>query len=234
MARVRKEQKNGKELPLLDALLKSQAPEEQILSDMVTFMGGFHTSAYYITWTFFYLAQNPEVQEKLFRDVKEKVGSEHVEKLRAYTLTSNSFMRQVLDEVLRMSTTVPFSAHYCDQDTVVDGYHVPAKTPIIHAIGVTMKNKTIWEKPDLFNPDRFTPGSICAKRGLEFRPFGVTHIRRCPANQFTYFMASVFVTILVQRFVFLTVDEQMPEKKYGIATSPKEDIYIQVRFRDQE
>ena len=77
MARVRKEQK---ELPLLDALLKSQAPEEQILSDMVTFMGGFHTSAYYITWTFFYLAQNPEVQEKLFRDVKEKVGSEHVEK----------------------------------------------------------------------------------------------------------------------------------------------------------
>ena len=130
-------------------------------------------------------------------------------------------MRQVLDEVLRMSTTGSFSAHYCDQDTVVDGYHVPAKTPIIHAIGVTMKNETIWEKPDLFNPDRFTPGSICAKRGLEFRPFGVTHIRRCPANQFTYFMASVFVTILVQRFVFLTVDEQMPEKKYGIATSPK-------------
>ena len=112
MARVRKEQKNGKELHLLDALLKSQAPEEQILSDMVTFMGGFHTSAYYITWTFFYLAQNPEVQEKLFRDVKEKVGSEHVEKLRAYTLTSNSFMRQVLDEVLHMSTTVSFSAHY--------------------------------------------------------------------------------------------------------------------------
>ena len=234
MAQVRKEQNHSKKLPLLDALLQSGASEEQVLSDMVTFMGGFHTSAFYATWTFFYLARNPKVQEKLFREVKEKVRGEHGEKLQAYTQTSISFVRQVLDEALRMSTIAPFSAHYSDRDMIVDGYHVPAKTPIIHAIGVVLKNEAIWENPERFDPDRFSPGSKHAKRGPEFRPFGIPHARRCPANQFTYFMVSIFVTILVQRFIFLTVDEQMPEKKYGIATSPKDGIYIQVKFRDQE
>ena len=116
----------------------------------------------------------------------------------------------------------------------VDGYHVPAKTPIIHAIGVTLKNEAVWEQPDRFNPDRFAPGSKHAKRGHEFRPFGVSLTRRCPANHFTYFMASVYITILIQKFVLLPDNEQVVTKSYGIATSPKEDTCIQVKYRARE
>ena len=228
----RKKQKHTKKLPLLDALIESEYEEDQVMSDMVTFMGGFHTSAFYATWTFFYLAQHPDIQEKLIEEAKEKVLDEYGEKLKAYTLTSNSYLRQFLDEALRMSTTTAFSAHYSDQDMMLtEGYFVPAMTPIIHAIGVAMKSEVVWESPDQFNPDRFAPGSKHAKRGPEFRPFGVPHIRRCPANQFTYFMVSVYVTILLQRFVLLTANEKVPEKKYGVATSPKDDIHIVVEYR---
>ena len=235
MMHCRKEEKNGcRKLPLLDALLQSGACEEVILSDMVSFLGGFHTAAYFATWTFCYLAQHPSVQKKLLAEVRERVGApgESDEQLRAYTLTSNSYLRQFLDESLRVSTTVSFSSHYSDEDCVVDGYHVPAKTPIIHAIGVAMKNGTAWEDPNTFNPDRFDPGTDHAKRGPEFRPFGVPYIRRCPANHFVYFMMSVYVTVLLQRFVFLSVDEEEPQKKHGIATAPKDDIFIRVQLRD--
>ncbi len=233
MMKLHKDQKNFKELSLMQALLGSGAPEEQLLSDMVTFLGGFHTAGYYASWTLFYIAQNPGVQEKLFREVKAKVMGDCGEKLKVYTLTSKSFLRQCLDEALRMSTTISFSSHYSDQDLTIDGYCVPAKTPVIHAIGVAMKNENVWEDVNCFNPDRFAPETKHAKRGPEFRPFGVPHVRRCPANQFTYFMVSVYVTILLQRFVFLPVDDKVPEKKYGIATSP-DDAYIQVTFRHEE
>ncbi len=236
MMNTRKEQRNGRDLPLLDTLLASGASEQQVFDDMVTFMGGFHSAALYMTWLFYYLAQHPDIQEKLYKEIEERVEGEHADKLKVYALTSNSFLRQVIDEALRMSATATISGHYSDKDAVVDGYHVPAKTPILHAIGIAMNDKAVWEQPDRFNPDRFAPGSKHSKRGPEFRPFGVSRMRRCPASQFTYFMVSVYVTILLQRFVivYVTEDEEVPERTYGVATSPKGEIYLQVKFRHQE
>ena len=230
MIHVRREQPEGKSLPLLDALLETCGPEERILSDMITFMGGFHTAAYYATWVFYFLAQHSDVQERVIQEASKEIGSCQGEKLKAYALSSSSYLRQVLDEALRLSTTVPFSAHVCSEDTVIEGYGVPANTPIIHAICVSLKDKAMWKNPDTFNPDRFAPGSQHSKRGYEFRPFGIPHIRRCPANQFVYFMISIFVIVFLQRFVFL-VDSSDPGKKYGIATSPKENLLIKVKFR---
>ena len=114
---------------------------------------------------------------------------------------------------------------------MVDGYCVPAGTPIIHVLGVAMNNNAIWERPDKFNPDRFASGSRHAKRGYEYRPFGVSNVRRCPANQFTYMMVSVYVTIIIHCFTLRAVDEQNVEKVYGIATSPKDDPLVQLELR---
>jgi len=54
-------------------------------------------------------------------------------------------MRQVQDETLRMTTLAPYAARYSDKDISVDGYMVPAGTPIIQALGVASKNETQWE-----------------------------------------------------------------------------------------
>ena len=165
MIKARKERKNGNHLPFMDTLLASGASEERVLSDTVTFMGGFHTAGYYMTWTFYFFVQHPDIQERLHKEITERVGGECGEKLKFYTFASNSFLRQVLDEALRLSTTAPFSAHQYNQDMVVDGYHVPAKTAIIHASGVALKSEAVWEQPDCFNPDRFAPGSKTCKKG---------------------------------------------------------------------
>ena len=63
---------------LIDTLLKSGASEDLILSDMTTFLGGFHTSAYY-------------------EEIKEQVGNDRNEKLRSYITEPNYYLRQVLD-----------------------------------------------------------------------------------------------------------------------------------------
>ena len=57
-------------------------------------------------------------------------------------------MRQVQDETLRLSTLAPWAARYSNQDVVACGHKVPAKTPIIMALGVALKNTTQWEKEE--------------------------------------------------------------------------------------
>ena len=220
MLKIYSEHENTKMIPLLEALTQSGMPEEHILLDMITFLGGFHTLGYYGMWILTYLAQHPEVQDRLYRQIEREVKGDCGKKLKAYALSSKSYLRQFLDETLRLSTIISFAARDSDQDLTVGGYHVPAQTPIMQAIGVAMKNEAVWDNVDSFNPERFAPGAKHAKRGPEFRPFGVPHTRRCPANHFTYFMMSVCVAIFLQRFVFLPVKEEIPEKKYGIATSP--------------
>ena len=54
-------------------------------------------------------------------------------------------MRQVQDETLRMSTLAPWSARSSDEDVQVCGYNVPAGTPIIFAIGVSLTSGTQWK-----------------------------------------------------------------------------------------
>ena len=232
MIEVRRSQKNSKEVrPLLDVLLNSGAPEEQILSDMVAFVGGFHTVGFFATWLLYYLARNCHVQDKLCREIKEKVGNDYGEKLKMYTLSSDSYLRQVIDEALRMSATAAFEAHYCNEDLIVGEYCVPAKTPIIHAIGVVMGDEQIWTNPGTFDPDRFAPGSKHAKRGTEFRPFAVPNTRRCPANHFSYLMMSVYISVLLRRFVITSTVEDTSGKVFGIATSPGDAVSINIQLR---
>ena len=62
----------------------------QIVEDVLSFIGGFHTSAYYLTMLFWYLAQNDDIQEKLHDEIEKEVGDDHGDRLKHYTLKSKT------------------------------------------------------------------------------------------------------------------------------------------------
>ena len=64
------------------------------------------------------------------------------------THITHRFLRQVQDETLRLSTLAPWAARYSDEDVTVCGYKIPKKTPMIHALGVSLKNQTVWDNLD--------------------------------------------------------------------------------------
>jgi cytochrome P450 len=216
----------GKKFPLLEALQKSGDQEDVIVSNIIAFLGGFDTSGEYSTWLFHFVAKHPHVQEKLFEEIKNTINGNTSDKFVVYVMNSNSYLRQVLDEALRRSSPAVFTSHISECDLAVDGYHVPANTPMIHAFNVALNNVMAWQNPSSFDPERFAPGSKHAKRGHEFRPFGASCTRRCPANQFVYTMMSVFLTVLTQKFRF-----SVPEQQEGRDTSLNE-MKIQVELRE--
>ena len=61
---------------------------------------------------------------------------------------SISFLRQVQDETLRLSTLGPWAARYSDKDITIEGHVIPVATPIIQALGVGLKSQVSWEDVD--------------------------------------------------------------------------------------
>ena len=56
----------------------------------------------------------------------------------------------MLNEVLRLSVLAPFAARYSDEDIIAGDYLVPAGTPIVIALGVSLKNETIWKNTEKY------------------------------------------------------------------------------------
>ena len=54
-------------------------------------------------------------------------------------------LRQVLNEVLRLTVLGPFAGHYSDDDVMIGDYLIPAGTTIVIALGVALNNETIWK-----------------------------------------------------------------------------------------
>ena len=61
--------------------------------------------------------------------------------------------RQILNEVLRLTTLGIYAARYSDDDIAVGGYLIPAGTPIVMALGVSLKNETIWKNTEKLGPN---------------------------------------------------------------------------------
>ena len=59
------------------------------------------------------------------------------------------YFRQVQDEALRLSTSATRAVRESSDDIIVDGYFIPKRTPIIHALGVSLHNTTSWKEGEL-------------------------------------------------------------------------------------
>ena len=55
-----------------------------------------------------------------------------------------------MNETLRLSVIAPYAARYSDDDIVAGGYHIPAGTPVVIGLGVSLNNKTIWNSTEKY------------------------------------------------------------------------------------
>ena len=56
-----------------------------------------------------------------------------------------------MNESLRLSVIGPYAARCSDDDIVAGGYLIPAGTPIVIALGVSLKNETIWKNTEKYS-----------------------------------------------------------------------------------
>ena len=220
----------GRMLTGVDKQTGERLPDENIRAQCITFLiAGHETTSGLLSFALYYLMKNPDVLARARAEVDGVLGTtaapafEQVQRL--------TYVRQVLDESLRLWPTAPGFTRAPFQDTVIGGrYAIPAHTPMFVLSQALHHATSVWG-PDAaeFNPDHTAPARMAALPPNAYKPFG-TGQRACIGRQFALQEATLVLGMLLQRFEF--VDHLRYQLKVKTTLTMKPDgFHIQVHPR---
>lgn len=182
---INKKQENpqGNEDLLSSFMANEELDGKQITSKalrdeaMTIFLAGHETSANVLNWTFYLLATHPDIQEKVYQEIrsfgKDTLDYEDI-RLFPYTV-------QVLNETMRLYPPVWHFGRVAEKDDMIGDYPVPAGTAVRISPLTIQLNERYWQNPKQFDPDRFIdPSSITPNTHI---PFGAGP-RLCAGRNF--------------------------------------------------
>jgi cytochrome P450/NADPH-cytochrome P450 reductase len=121
------------------------------------------------------------------------------------------YLRQVINETLRLCSVVPSFDRMALADTTIGG-----KYPIKQGQAVTVLTGALHRQPEwgdnveLFDPDRFEPARAAARPAGLFKPFG-TGARSCIGRQFALHEATTAIARVVHRYRLVDSDHYVPQ-----------------------
>ncbi|XP_078001564.1 cytochrome P450 20A1-like isoform X2 [Glandiceps talaboti] len=213
------------ERAIIDVLLEHCESEEHLLAEASTYLvDGFHTTVFMVVWVMYFMAQQPELQDRVCKEIVAVLGKET--KVDFSNQSKLVYLRQVIDESIRLATITPFTTRAdFGKDVEVQGYTIPKGVGVIYALGVVHLDPKIWPEPEKFDPDRFTKEKVSKRHKMAFSPFGIGK-RMCPGYRMTYAEVSVFLADLFRSFKFQLVEGQVAIPKFGLVTQPREEIWL--------
>ena len=133
----------------------SRLSDEEIVAQSIVFLlAGYETSSNTLAFTLYFLAVNPDVQDKLRKEISEALESNAKKPL--YDVAQNiEFLDCVIKEAQRLCPPAAQINRECSEDYDLNGIHIPAGTEIIIPIYAIHRDPDAWEEPEKFDPERF-------------------------------------------------------------------------------
>jgi cytochrome P450/NADPH-cytochrome P450 reductase len=220
----------GRMLTGVDKQSGERLPDANIRAQCITFLiAGHETTSGLLSFAVYHLLKNPVALERARAAADEVLGGtaaptfEQVHRL--------TYVRQVLDETLRLWPTAPAFTRYPFQDVVLGGrYAVPARTAVTVLTPALHRDSSVWgEDAREFNPDHMAPERLAAIPPRAYQPFG-TGLRACIGRQFALQEATLVLGMLLQRFDLVDhLDYQLRIK--STLTIKPDGLRIKVRPR---
>nr|XP_026485702.1 cytochrome P450 4d2-like [Vanessa tameamea] len=188
---------------LLDLLISLSACEKgytdvELREEILTLsIAGTDTIAVNIGYTLKLLAKYPEIQEKVYDelrkvlDAKRPIIKDDIQKLK--------YLERVVKESLRLFPPVPFVIRKVETDiTLPSGRMLPSGSGVVVSIWGCHRDPKYWG-PDAehFDPDRFLPERLNLKHACSFMPFS-NGPRNCVGYQYALMsIKTALATILL-------------------------------------
>ncbi len=171
--------------------------DEQLRDEAMTiFLAGHETTANALTWTWYLLSQNPNVEAKLHEEIEDVLGGR--------SATAEDFFRlryaeMVFAEAMRMYPPAWLIGRRALNDYQLKGYHVPSRSIILMSQYVMHHNSNYFPEPDRFDPDRWTPEAREARPKFSYFPFGGGP-RVCIGEGFAWMEGVLVLATLAQKW----------------------------------
>lgn len=223
VAKDRKAQR--KQTMFVDTLVQSSLTERQIMEDCMVFtLAGCVITANLCIWALHFLSTSEDVQDKLYQELDEVLGSDPVTLDKIPQL---KYCQQVLNETVRTAKLTPVAARLQEVEGKVDQHVIPKETLVIYALGVVLQDSDTWSAPYRFDPDRFEEESV----RKSFCLLGFSGNQTCPELRFAYTIATVLLSTLVRQLKLHKLKGQVMEVRSELVSTPKDETWITVSRR---
>jgi cytochrome P450 len=198
--RLRSTSDNG---DLLTMLVREQsensdlAETNQIRDEALTiFIAGYETNATALMWTWYLLAQYPEVEAKLHAELDQVLGS----RLPTFDDFSKlSYTQQVYAEAMRLYPPAWRLVRYVKQEYEVAGYVLPKGSLVVVSQFLLHRDPRYFPDPLRFVPERWTPQAKASLPQYAYFPFGGGP-RRCIGEMFSWMEGVLLLATVASRW----------------------------------
>ena len=214
---------------LLSMLLRAQDPEgdgkgmtdRQVRDEAMTlFLAGHETTANALTWTWYLLAQNPEVERKLQAEVDKVLG----DKLPTLEdLPRLNYVERVFAEALRLYPPGWILDYQAVETFELNGTSIPKGALLVMSQYVIHRDPRYYPDPERFDPDRWTPEAKAARPRFSFFPFGGGP-RGCIGEPFAWMEAVFTISILARQWQARLVPGYRVEIQPTVTLRPKNGV----------
>jgi cytochrome P450 len=219
---------------LLSMLLHAQDEDGTQMTDrqlrdeaMTLFLAGHETTALALSWTWYALAQNPEVEDQLVAELRRVLGG------RAPVVADLPRLRyteRVIQESLRLYPPVYAIGRQAIAECEIGGYRVTPGTTLLMSQWVMHRHPRYFPHPERFDPDRWQEERAKRVPKYAYFPFGGGP-RVCIGNTFAMMEAVLALATIAQKYHFTLVPGHPVKPRAMVTLRPEHGIKMVVGVR---
>jgi cytochrome P450 len=193
---------------LLSLLLRARDPnaagadaldDAEVRDQVLIFLlAGHETTATALTFALHLLGCHPEMQQRVHVEAERVLGADD-QVPTAERIAALDYTTQVIKEAMRLYPSAYAIGRRVVEGEVIDGYHIPAGADVLVSPWVTHRHPRVWEQPQRFDPDRFTPEREQQRHRYAYLPFG-GGLRACIGQYFSMLEATLVTASIVRAF----------------------------------
>jgi cytochrome P450 len=203
--------------------------DSEVRDEVVTiFLAGHETTANALTWCWCLLADHPEAEHEMHRELDATLDDRLPE---PNDLPALPFTSGVLAETLRLCPTVPMIFRRVVEPLDVGGYRLPRGAVVVLSQYVTHRDPRFYPDPERFEPRRWLPEAKSTRPRYAFFPFGGGP-RVCIGEHFAWLEAVVVLATIAQRWRLLPLTPgPAPAPSPGLLTRPPDSLQMRIEPR---
>jgi cytochrome P450 len=222
--------------------------DEQVRDEVLTiFLAGYETVANGLTWTWYLLSQNPEVEAKLHAELDAVLGIEpgapspdsgtfdampqnRPRTHRLPTLADYPALRyteQVFAESMRLYPPAWAMGRMSTKPITLGPYRIPSGAHFFFSQYIMGRDPQYFPDPLRFDPDRFTPEAKAARPKFTYFPFGGGN-RQCIGESFAWMEGVFSIATIAQRWHMSYLGATPPLPQAKITLRPRDPLMMQL------